>query len=84
MIETKAGPDTSTFYYEGNERVYPCRCGETHRGPYGFYDWYHHECNHGKVWVHDEIDATGYCIECGQTILLTHGELNGRNPEADN
>ena len=74
---TKAYSDDITIFLEGNEQVYPCRCGETHRGEYGFYDYFHHTCDHDEVlMLHEDI---GYCIACGKTISIIdkRGEING-------
>jgi len=66
----RTGSNTFTHYFEDNGQVYPCRCGETHRD---FYDWARHECSHDEVWLHDEIEGIGYCVECGKTIHLVSG-----------
>jgi len=66
MIRT--GTNNFTYYYEGNERVFPCRCGETHRGEYAHWDWVHHECLHsGRLWALEEIEGIKQflCADCG-------------------
>ena len=53
-----------TIWFENGEQVWPCRCGETHRGDYAAYDWIHHNCEHGPMWVmYDE--ALVRCSGCG-------------------
>lgn len=49
------------------EPVYPCRCGETHRGPYGVYDYAHHNCFHDAKLVRLGV---GYfmCPQCGKAF----------------
>ena len=46
MTEPRTGSETPIIYIEDGEQVYPCRCGETHRGPYALYDYGHHTCFH--------------------------------------
>jgi len=72
--ETRTGTDSFTYHHDGGGRIYPCRCGEVHGGEYGFYDWVHHECDHGTVWKHDEMEGVGYCVDCGKTIKLVSGK----------
>lgn len=42
----------TTDWYEINgnsglsEQVFPCRCGETHRGEWGWVPYYEHQCLH--------------------------------------
>ena len=66
-VKTRTGANNYLYYYEDGKLVYPCRCGETHGE---FYDWAHHECHHNVVWVHDQMDGIGYCVECGKPIKL--------------
>ncbi len=71
MIKTSSS--NWTQYYENGERVYPCRCGETHRGDYGFYDYMHHECFHdGVVWKITEpgLPDLYLCSDCGKLFVL--------------
>lgn len=50
-----------------SEEVYPCRCGETHRGDYALYDFAHHNCFHaGELVVLDEIENGALYMVCGQ------------------
>ena len=44
------------------DEVFPCPCRETHRGPYAFYDWMHHTCRHGPLWLMEE---GAMCSQCG-------------------
>lgn len=68
-----------TIHIENGERVYPCRCGITHRGDYGFVDWSHHNCFHrgplldlGAMCGEDMNDTPVrswlICGACGQTF----------------
>jgi hypothetical protein len=60
-FEYSIGPDGAT-----GGQVYPCRCGETHRGEYAVYDYGHHNCFHDKPLL--RLDETGdvMCPECGK------------------
>lgn len=65
----------STLYFdfiEGKaERIFPCRCGETHRGPYGIYDYGHHNCFHDSPLVRvapDEEPDYLMCPDCGKSF----------------
>ncbi len=66
MIET--GTTNTTTFIEEGAVVYPCRCGETHRGDYGFYDYAMHECLHeDELYLSYEGDAEVLvmCPQCG-------------------
>lgn len=58
--------DTSQFthFIADGEQVYPCRCGETHRGDYAAYDYGHHNCLHdcALLWL---ADRAVICPLCG-------------------
>lgn len=62
----RMGTSSATVYFENEQQVYPCRCGQVHRGDYALYEYGHHECFHRCELV--TIDR-GYvmCPECGQT-----------------
>lgn len=45
-LTVEASSGSETVHIEKGERVYPCRCGHTHRGNHGFTDWHHHNCFH--------------------------------------
>jgi hypothetical protein len=54
--------------YEDGQRVYPCRCGETHRGDYAIYEYGWHNCFHTSDLLPVADDPTYVmCPECGQT-----------------
>lgn len=57
-----------TIYFDHvngkSETVYPCRCGQTHRGDYAFEDWNHHECLHQATLVLCE-EGFVLCPLCG-------------------
>lgn len=56
---------------ENGERVYPCRCGQTHRGNYALKDWLHHNCFHdGPLWELLPDDSGHFiCSECGKSLF---------------
>ena len=57
--------EEATIHMDGSERVYPCRCGETHRGEYGHYDYCHHICFH-DAGLFRLADDSFVCVECGK------------------
>jgi len=63
-----------TTHYEGSEQVYPCRCGETHRGDYALYEFGHHECFHNAplldMGTSDGIEGYLACPDCGKTFSV--------------
>ncbi len=66
MIQT--GSNDVTHWFEDGVEVYPCRCGETHRGDYALYDWGHHNCLHeGRLFLSEQVleGALVICMECG-------------------
>ena len=61
---------TSTITLENGERVYPCRCGKTHRGDYAGYDFGHHNCLHEEVLLGLPVDKNtiqAICPQCGMS-----------------
>lgn len=68
MITT--GASNLSIWLEDGQVVYPCPCGETHRGDYAFEDYNHHTCLHGGVlW---NVEGLGVlCSDCGVVL----GEL---------
>ena len=70
-------PSSLTQVFEDGERVFPCHCGETHRGPYAFENWMHHACLHERGFVYYMKDI-GFndvmCDLCGATFPIT-GEV---------
>lgn len=62
---TETGTNNITAVYEDGQQVYPCRCGETHRGDYAFEMWNHHNCFHGPLWVQAGEDEA-MCSQCGE------------------
>ena len=50
-------------------QVFPCRCGETHRGEYAAEDYAHHNCFHGPLMV--RLDNQAICVLCGAVFELT-------------
>lgn len=68
---TMSGTDKPR-YFEAGQEVYPCRCGETHRGDYAVEDFLHHNC------YHDEFlrigDGQVVCTDCGKVSDLIEKE----------
>ena len=53
------------------ERVYPCRCGGSHRGEYAVEDWNHHNCFHeAPLWAVDAARGDYICADCGNDFKL--------------
>jgi hypothetical protein len=82
---------SDTIYIENGRRVYPCRCGQTHRGDYAAEDWNHHNCFHtARLWpVSEELDPGHLiCSACGMSFriaeaahgLVTSGEERDDQP----
>ena len=65
MIIT-TGTEATTIILEDGQQVYPCRCGETHKGDYGFDDYMHHNCFHDEPLVCLGI-SYWICPVCGRT-----------------
>lgn len=65
-IRTGDGSVTMTYELIGDsyERVYPCVCGETHRGDYAFYDFGQHTCHHQQTLV-EATPGLVICPACG-------------------
>ena len=68
----------TTPILEDAEAVYPCRCGETHQGPYAIHDYMHHNCLHPGPLVFLLHEVPGcenvhnvYCPTCGKTWEVT-------------
>ncbi len=83
MIQT--GASNYTVWIEDGQEVYPCPCGETHRGDYAFYDYSHHTCPHGdelwpmEFWAGVADAGRGneiLCSQCGGFV----GFLPGGKP----
>lgn len=65
----RTGSNSLTIHQEGNERVYPCRCGAIHQGEYGAHDWAHHNCLHEDLLV-----GLGTCKDSMQVVCPLCGE----------
>lgn len=50
------------------EAVYPCRCGQTHRGPHAVYDYGHHNCFHDSPLLSIEETGDLVCPDCGKVF----------------
>ena len=68
MTEPRTGSETPIIYIEDGEQVYPCRCGETHRGPYALYDYGHHTCFHESPLIQLGDEYYLCCPECGEVF----------------
>lgn len=88
------GSQSWTTYLEDGVRVFPCRCGETHRGDYAHEEWDHHNCIHrGEMCViplepiGDGTDAQVMCMECGASwkaaLFPTPEVLRGEHEPSD-
>ena len=78
MIATTA--NNATAHFENGVQVYPCRCGETHRGEYAAYDFGHHACLHESPLIIERLaGAAGggvdkhlvICPACGKSWQAT-------------
>ena len=49
------------------KQVYPCRCGEVHRGDYAIYDYGHHACFHDSLLLLI-ADDQALCPDCGKSF----------------
>jgi hypothetical protein len=74
--DLQAAPQ-ETIVIERGERVYPCRCGQTHRGPQAWADYGHHNCFHDSPLVSMHaidpvMDENHYlCPDCGKDFWLS-------------
>lgn len=67
-----------TIHIDNGAQVYPCRCGQTHRGPYGAYDYGHHNCLHdAPLIVDDVVPEQAVCIACGKTFVIQKAGAGG-------
>ena len=64
-METVTGTSNFTRYFEDGQQVFPCHCGETHRGDYALEAWTHHNCEHGPM---SQVAGNVMCLECGATF----------------
>lgn len=55
------------------EKVYPCRCGLTHTGEYGLFDYNHHNCFHESGITLIENDQA-LCVDCGKSFIIIKAE----------
>jgi len=73
------GSDAETVVIEDGEQVYPCRCGETHRGDYAAYTYHHHNCYHREPLVDigvPDLPVRSYlmCPSCGEVFHVSDGK----------
>lgn len=67
---------SETIHMENGERVYPCRCGQTHRGPQAEYDYGHHNCLHTAPLIRlagvsgKFDDGHLMCPQCGKDFWI--------------
>ena len=67
---TGTATETATVTLEDGKEVYPCRCGETHRGEYAIHDYMHHNCFHDEplLDIGSDIGISYWCCPiCGKT-----------------
>ena len=69
----QTGQSNTTVVLENNERVYPCRCGQVHRGDYAAEDYNHHNCLHEATLIglpagKNKIQAI--CPDCGMSWMV--------------
>lgn len=70
LLTTGVSNSEPPIVIEDGERVYPCRCGETHRGDYGATDWGHHNCFHdAPLWPIDGDPGHFICASCGYSMF---------------
>ncbi len=66
------GSSNYTRYFENEQEVFPCRCGETHRGDYAAYDYGHHNCFHDAGLLPMDplrgVEPQVICVECGKVF----------------
>lgn len=60
---------TQVFESTG-EQVYPCRCGETHRGDYALYTFGHHNCFHDAPLMPLDFGEL-VCVDCGKVFQVS-------------
>lgn len=60
--------------YDNGERVYPCRCGQIHRGDYAEYDFAHHECFHDSPLIPNGDQSDFLCADCGKAFHIAEKE----------
>lgn len=65
-MKTRTGSNARTIYIEDGERVYPCRCGETHQGLLGAAKRVEHKCFHEPPLIRfgPQYDYV-VCASCG-------------------
>ena len=71
-MPTKTDSGSYTIWIEDGEVVYPCRCGETHRGDCAICDYGHHNCDHDDI-LH-QTHGYGICVGCGKTMGIIEDE----------
>jgi len=61
--------NTTSVMGRNGERIYPCRCGQTHRGDYGLYEFGHHNCFHETelLGLPAGKDIQAICPLCGMS-----------------
>jgi hypothetical protein len=77
MAEIATSGSNTLYQIENGERVFPCRCGQTHRGQYAQQDYNQHNCFHDGpiIWLEDYEDKAAtmrikewdfMCLDCGK------------------
>jgi len=54
--------------------IYPCRCGETHRGEYAAETYAQHTCFHATALIWLEYPDEAMCMGCGKVFAIDAGD----------
>ena len=59
-------------YYNDGEQVFPCRCGQMHKGDFSTDDYLHPNCYHNVFWLNEREGDTPQveCANCGKVAEL--------------
>ena len=79
MIIT-TGVNAYTTWLEDGRQVYPCNCGETHRGEHAICTFNEHNCFHENALT--DMDGYFICLQCGRTFIIKPPQTLGDNLEA--
>lgn len=74
-----AATNAVTVHVEDGERVFPCYCGETHRGQYAAEDWAHHNCLHTSalMLIDAALSDVFMCPDCGRVFETVTAASDG-------
>ena len=77
MAQITTSAENFTYHFEDSEQVFPCRCGETHRGQDAIHRHMEHECLHDDKLVMF-YGGVAYCCQCGsawEVIMATEDDF---------